>query len=135
MKMKQKFCVFLGFLVLAGSVIMGEKMGNAQATETSYNTIKEAQTENASVKKIATKPGFDVNLVENDHYGIIVGNGVRLRKKPNKTATILELMYDGEEVYVYPQISAEDGNGKWTYIRRYKTDTTGWVSNDCILVG
>ena len=73
--------------------------------------------------------------MENDFKGIIVGDGVRLRKKPNKTATILELMYDGERVYVYPQISAEDGNGKWTYIQRYKTGTTGWVSNDCILVG
>ena len=135
MKMKQKICVFLGFLVLAGSVITGEKMGNAQATETSYNTIKEAQTGNAGIKKMAAKPGFDVNLVENDHKGIIVGDGVRLRKKPNKTATILELMYDGERVYVYPQISAEDGNGNWVYIRRNKTDTTGWVSADCILIG
>ena len=135
MKAGQKFLGVVCALVLCISMITEGDMVCAQASTSENYGISENLEQKSVITGELVGSDVVVNSLNDSHYGVIVGDGVRLRKKPNKTATILELMYDGEEVYVYPQISAEDGNGKWTYIRRYKTNTTGWVSNDCILVG
>ena len=60
--------------------------------------------------------------------GNIFGNGVRLRKLPKKTATILELMYNRERVCINYTKSAKESNGKWYYVKRVKTGTWGWVN-------
>lgn len=109
---------------------------NAQAITLTDEERENLKDETAVVGKLKLSVVADasVNFVENDHEGTIYGDGVRLRLKPSKTSTVLELMNNGEEVLVYPQITAESGKGKWTYIKRYKTGTTGWVSNDYIIV-
>ncbi len=64
----------------------------------------------------------------------VYGNGVRLRSAPNTSATILELMYDGEYVWIdWSEYGRGEGGSSWYHIQRTKTGTYGWVS--CNYVG
>lgn len=65
-----------------------------------------------------------------DGNASIEGNGVRLRKKPSTSATILELMYLGEPVLV--NFDKSRGHVSWYYIKRMKTGTWGWVKRQYI---
>lgn len=58
----------------------------------------------------------------------VVGDGVRLRKNPSTSATILELMYRGETVL----INYTQSKGTWFYVKRMKTGTWGWVKKSYI---
>lgn len=61
----------------------------------------------------------------------VVGNGVRLRSSPSTSGTILELMYDGEDIIVNLSKVEEDSNGHlWIYCKRLKTGTKGYISVD-----
>ena len=62
--------------------------------------------------------------------GVVDGDGVRLRKKPEKTATILELMGFGENVSIHSSKSTAD----WYYITRKKTGTEGYADKHYIYV-
>lgn len=63
--------------------------------------------------------------------GEVVANGVRLRAGSSSTATILELMYNGEAVCIDYGVSASAANG-WYYLQRLKTGTWGWASSSYI---
>ena len=62
--------------------------------------------------------------------GTIVEDGVRLRKGPSTSATILELMYVGELVYI--DLSTSASVSGWYYVQRGKTGTWGWAKADYI---
>lgn len=63
--------------------------------------------------------------------GEIINNGVRLRKSPSTSATILELMYDGELIWI--DWSAYGSAGlNWHRVQRIKTGTYGWVSKSYV---
>ena len=62
--------------------------------------------------------------------GEVTDNGVRLRNQPSSTATILELMYNGEAVCINYGVS--DGGSGWYYLQRLKTGTWGWASTSYI---
>ena len=59
--------------------------------------------------------------------GEINGNGVRLRAKPSTSASVLELMYDGEKIWIDWDKYGTAGLS-WYYIQRIKTGTYGWTS-------
>ncbi len=63
--------------------------------------------------------------------GEVMDNGVRLRKEPSTSATILELMYKGEAVHINITISTSGPSG-WYYLKRLKTGTWGWAKADFI---
>ncbi len=67
-----------------------------------------------------------------DENGSVIGDGVRLRKRPNKEATVLELMYNKETVCIN-YTKSRDTDGKWLYIKRVRTGTWGWVKQNYIL--
>lgn len=69
----------------------------------------------------------------NSANGQITTDGVRLRVKPSTSATVLELMYEGETVWINGNKEAE-GGGSWLYIQRIKTGTFGWVAKDYVYV-
>lgn len=58
-------------------------------------------------------------------YGIVNGDGVRLRKAP-VDGTILELMYKGESIIMDPGVIDHD-HAAWVYVKREKTGTIGWM--------
>ena len=62
--------------------------------------------------------------------GEVTNNGVRLRNQPSSTATILELMYNGEAVCINYGVSS--GGSGWYYLERIKTGTWGWASTSYI---
>lgn len=62
--------------------------------------------------------------------GIVIGSGVRLRKQPSTTATILELMDVGE----YVNISYGKSTTNWYYLKRLKTGTYGYASKTYIAI-
>ena len=103
------------------------------------NAINEAKNEyEGDVIGVGTIELGSVTLSSNSYQvastksiaenGNIFGNGVRLRKLPKKTATILELMYNRERVCINYTKSAKESNGKWYYVKRVKTGTWGWVN-------
>lgn len=65
--------------------------------------------------------------------GEVDGYGVRLRKNPSSSATVLELMYDGENVYVNIGKSVVKNGTLWYYLKRMKTGTWGYANGDYIL--
>lgn len=60
--------------------------------------------------------------------GLVDGSGVRLRKKPSSSATILELMNSGE----YVNIDRIKSTANWYYLQRLKTGTFGYASKQYI---
>ncbi len=128
-----RFLGIMGVIMLLGMSINLGGIEEIQAVEKSMDSNEKQESGQSTIVKIQNS-NFGVVSPFSMNEGTIYGDGVRLRKKPSSSSTVLELMYNGEEVLVYPQITAEDGKGKWTYIKRYKTGTTGWVSNDCIIV-
>lgn len=61
--------------------------------------------------------------------GAVEGDGVRLRKKPSSSAAVLELMYNGEGVYVDFSESVKKNGVLWYNLRRAKTGTWGYTSS------
>lgn len=59
--------------------------------------------------------------------GEVSGNGVRLRATPSSTGQVLELMYDGEYVWIDWSTYGQGGYS-WYHIQRIKTGTYGWAS-------
>lgn len=57
----------------------------------------------------------------------IRGDGVRLRKEGWTGGTVLELMYDGEQINYYPDIYGSDS--EYNYMQRLKTGTYGFVDH------
>lgn len=58
-------------------------------------------------------------------------DGVRLRKSPSKSATVLELMYRAEPVLI--NYTKSSGRPSWFYVKRIKTGTWGWAYRQYIL--
>lgn len=57
--------------------------------------------------------------------GYVNANGVRLRSQPSLSATILELMYFNDVVYIHNFEYNSDGS--WIHITRESTTTEGYV--------
>ena len=64
--------------------------------------------------------------------GEVTADGVRLRKTPTATGTVLELMYTGETVYVETAKTTTSGGIRWYYVTRIMDGTCGWVSSKYI---
>lgn len=66
--------------------------------------------------------------------GEVTGDGVRLRKTPSTSGTVLELMYSGETVFVDKSKATTSGGTKWYYVTRILDGTEGWVSSQYISI-
>ena len=62
----------------------------------------------------------------------VTADGVRLRKTPSATGTIVELMYTGETVCVDITKTTTSGGIRWYYVTRIMDGTCGWVSSQYI---
>ena len=73
-------------------------------------------------------PTVQVNAAANAiETRYINGDGVRLRKEGWSGGTILELMYDGDKIYFYPDIYGSDT--EYNYMQRDVTKTYGYVDH------
>ena len=64
--------------------------------------------------------------------GEVTADGLRLRKTPTTTGTVLKLMYTGETVYVDTTKTTTSEGVKWFYVTRIMDGTSGWVSSQYI---
>ena len=62
---------------------------------------------------------------------IVVGDGVRLRKGPSLTSTVLELMDKGEVVSI--NVDKSQLSKGYFYVKRLKTGTRGYASTKYII--
>lgn len=63
--------------------------------------------------------------------GYVVGDGVRLRKGPSLTSTVLELMDKGEVVSI--NVDKSQLSKGYYYVKRMKTGTRGYASTKYII--
>lgn len=63
--------------------------------------------------------------------GYVVGDGVRLRKGPSLTSTVLELMDKGEVVSI--NVDKSQLSKGYYYVKRIKTGTRGYASTKYII--
>ena len=63
--------------------------------------------------------------------GYVVGDGVRLRKGPSLTSTVLELMERGEVVSI--DVDKSQLSKGYYYVKRMKTGTRGYASTKYII--
>lgn len=133
----------VGMLVVAASIVSMvsvQDVSASQTTQTSYETMEEPilqedmsddeLVEGIIAESISTTIGNTVSCCSNN--GFVKGDGVRLRKKPSTTATILELMESGEKVLIN-QTKSKPQNGKWYFVQRKQTGTWGWVKGTYII--
>lgn len=92
-------------------------------------TDKETEANAVSARIVIPEEEVFATVTRAAADGWVVGSGVRLRKKPSSSSTVLELMYDGE----YVSIFYYDSTPKWYAVERIKTGTYGYVSKDYIL--
>ncbi len=63
--------------------------------------------------------------------GHVIGDGVRLRKGPSLTSTVLELMEKGEVVSI--DVDKSQLSKGYYYVKRIKTGTRGYASTKYII--
>ena len=124
-KIMRIFCCIMATLFLSIP-------GMAYATEAGNTLIDVVQ--NYDVQILSTDVKHNRSLAKVTTHtanGEIINNGVRLRKSPSTSATILELMYDGELIWI--DWSAYGSAGlNWHRVQRIKTGTYGWVSKSYV---
>lgn len=119
---KRVMCLMVCIIALIANV------SGVKAAEVKLNQLNDMQ----SGMVLATICIPEEMLLTDSPNGDIVDNGVRLRKAPNTSSTVLELMYEGEYVYIDYKTSFSGSNGTWFYVTRIKTGTKGWVNRDYV---
>lgn len=72
-------------------------------------------------------------ITQHSANGSVCGNGVRLRNRPSTAAAVLELMYDGEYVWIdWSKYGRGEGGFSWYYVQRIKTGTYGWAASEYV---
>lgn len=139
--MKKLKKIMLGMFVLMCSYVFMFFPEQAKASET---VIDESVVFNGDEFGVGMIAFSDSQLDYSRPFGIefndysggngnVTDNGVRLRKKPSLSATVLELMYNGENVLIDYIKSYENGfDSLWFYVKRIKTGTWGWVKRTYI---
>lgn len=126
--------IMFGLLLIVGTMfISNEKSTKAaevipNSIENSENTEDEIGFGTITLDNSSALSARSNNSNYPDGNANVVGDGVRLRKNPSTTATILELMYNNEAVLINYTLSGKKSPNKtWFYVKRLKTGTWGWV--------
>lgn len=124
MKRHVKKIISMGaILLLVGMVLPGASV-TTKAAEPDEGVVTAGVTARVQIPEEEVYSNVSRSLAD----GIVTGSGVRLRKKPSTSATILELMNNGE----YVNIEWGMNTAKWYYLQRIKTGTYGYASKDYI---
>ncbi len=119
--------------IMAGALCLGMLCSISVNAEAANKTAESSVSEEIVMAEITIpKEVVMSNVARVASNGEVDGNGVRLREKASATATVLELMYNGEAVYVNRSKSVTKGNTLWYYLKRIKTGTWGYADSDFI---
>lgn len=128
--MKRKMFKRLACLLMALGMLAAESMMVGAAELPEVQPVSQTETADSSE---TDGDGLVVAVVQmpmTRGLGDVVQDGVRLRKGPSTSATILELMYVGEMVYI--DVATSSSVSGWYYVQRAKTGTWGWAKADYI---
>lgn len=69
-------------------------------------------------------------------YGVVNGNGVRVRKNPGKSGAVLGLLYKGDEVEISDGMGRIRKDGQWwIYVMPMNSNrASGWVAERYITI-
>lgn len=124
---KSMLMVMLGIcLLFVGNVKAEASSVKADATAVETEGYVQATVEVPEETVMSTVARIAAN-------GEVDGDGVRLRAKASSTATVLELMYDGESVAIDLGNSVNKNGKLWYYLKRIKTGTWGYANSDYII--
>lgn len=133
--MKKLKGIMLGMFVLVAGCILFSVPQQAEAAEKGADQSAVEGDEIGVGVIMPSNAGSDSMVIAAASYSggnaSVTEDGVRLRKNPSKSATILELMYRGEPVLI--NYTKSSGKGSWFYVKRIKTGTWGWASRQYIL--
>lgn len=122
---KRLACLLMALGMLAAEVVM---VGAAELPK--VQQVSQAETSDSGDTDGGDMVSGVVQVPMTRGMGDVVEDGVRLRKGPSTSATILELMYSGEYVYIDTTTSASVSG--WYYVQRRKTGTWGWAKAEYI---
>ena len=126
-KLKRLACLLLALGMLTAEAVT---IGAAELPE-----VQPVNQADASDSGEADGDNFVIGTVQmplTRASGEVLGDQVRLRKGPDSTAAVLELMKFGERVVVDMERSSVIPGGQWLYVKRMLTGTWGWVVRDYI---
>ena len=127
--MKKLRGIMLGMLVLVAGCILFSVPQQAEAAEKGADQSVVERDEIGVGVIMPSNAGAGPMVMAASNYSdgnaSVAGDGIRLRKSPSKSATILELMYRGEPVLI--NYTKSSGKGSWFYVKRMKTGTWGWA--------
>lgn len=128
--MKRKMFKRLACLLMAICMLAAEAMMVGAAELPGIQPVSQTETTDSGESE---DDGLVLGVVQmpmTRGLGDVMEDGVRLRKGPSTSATILELMYFGEAVYI--DITTSASVSGWYYVQRAKTGTWGWAKADYI---
>lgn len=122
--------IFKNMFVFVGIFVLFTCCVGAEGSDTSPVDITKLQftTLEDSILVPETEIRVDPGISRAYIRGTVEGNGVRLRAEPSESATVLELMYDGEEVLIDGTLE----RGGWDKVQRVKTGRWGYVKTEYI---
>lgn len=125
--MKRGLCKVLAGVALVGVLCSSLGVAPVQASTSETSAAEEGLV---SAQVVLPKEAIFDNVysVLAASNGEVVGSGVRLRNKPSSSATVLELMYNGEKVMIDYSVTYTN----WYLLRRNKTGTWGYASKSYI---
>lgn len=122
---KRLACLLMALGMLAAEVVM---VGAAELPK--VQQVSQAETSDSGDTDGEGMVSGVVQVPMTRGMGDVIEDGVRLRKGPSTSATILELMYSGEYVTIDTTTSASVSG--WYYVQRRKTGTWGWAKAEYI---
>ena len=122
---KRLACLLMALGMLAAEVVM---VGAAELPK--VQQVSQAETSDSGDTDGGDMVSGVVQVPMTRGMGDVIEDGVRLRKGPSTSATILELMYSGEYVTIDTTTSASVSG--WYYVQRRKTGTWGWAKAEYI---
>lgn len=133
MKCSKRFLSMLLVVAVAGCIC---RISTYQVISAKDKAVEEKCGEvNGNIQLgVVTKDGkisLTPELYSVNMSGIVVGDGVRLRKGASLTSTVLELMDKGEVVSIYPDKSKLSLG--YYYVKRIKTGTKGYASTKYVM--
>lgn len=132
-KCSKRFLSMLLVIAVAGCVcgISTNQVVSAKNKAVEKNCKEEAGNIQLGVVTSDGEISMTAGLYSANPNGYVVGDGVRLRKGPSLTSTVLELMDKGEVVSI--NVDKSQLSKGYFYVKRLKTGTRGYASTKYII--
>ena len=116
-------------LVLGGAVLALACIVSPSAIQTKAAEVDVKEEQSIEAQVVVPESEVYATVTRSAYNGLVDGDGVRLRRTPSSSGTIVALMYDGEKVLIVPNASTNN----WYYLERVKTGVYGFANKKYII--